>query len=232
MSGKKSMKALKKKIRRSAALTDKQRLEGSKFRILNEKLYTSTSEDAKQMFSQSPDLFDLMHRGFTNQAETWPIVPVDEVIRYLKERHPPPAVIADMGCGEAKISASVPNSVHSFDFRAHNDRVTECDMRNTPLSDASVDVVVFVLSLMGTNLRDFIIEARRIIKENGTMVVVEIASRISDANAFAKGIEARGFVLKKTKNLTSFFTWLEFGVGAVAGTAGDLTLKPCIYKRR
>jgi ribosomal RNA-processing protein 8 len=223
---------LKKKIKKSSALTDRQRLEGSKFRILNEKLYTSTSGEAKDLFSRSPELFDVMHRGFANQAETWPIVPVDEVIEYLKEHHPSPAVIADMGCGEAKIGASLQNTVHSFDFRAQNGRVTECDMRNTPLPDASVDVVVFVLSLMGTNLNDFIREARRIIKNIGTMLIVEITSRISDPTEFTKAIEQRGFKLKKMKSLTSFFTWAEFGVGTVTEASGQLTLKPCLYKRR
>lgn len=40
----------------------------------------------------------------------------------------PSAVVADLGCGDAKISASVKNKVHSFDLVAANDRVTSCDM--------------------------------------------------------------------------------------------------------
>jgi hypothetical protein len=40
----------------------------------------------------------------------------------------PKLVIADMGCGEAKISQSVPNKVFSFDLVAFNDLVTACDM--------------------------------------------------------------------------------------------------------
>ena len=40
----------------------------------------------------------------------------------------PELVIADMGCGEAKISQSVPNKVFSFDFVAVNEFVTVCDM--------------------------------------------------------------------------------------------------------
>ncbi len=80
------------------------------------------------------------------------------------------------------------HQVHSFDFVALNDRVTECDMAkyvnfppppkkkienklhfnffsSTPLDDSSVDIAVFCLSLMGTNLRDYLREANRVLKE-------------------------------------------------------------------
>ncbi len=38
-------------------------------------------------------------------------------------------VIADFGCGEARLARALPSfTVHSFDFVALNERVTECDM--------------------------------------------------------------------------------------------------------
>ena len=74
-------------------------------------------------------------------------------------------VVADMGCGEAVLAQSVPQTcVHSLDLVAANPQVTPCDMAYTPLGVASVDAVVFCLSLMGTNLKDFMIEANRILK--------------------------------------------------------------------
>lgn len=73
-------------------------------------------------------------------------------------------IVADLGCGEAKLAQSVKNKVHSFDFVAVNDQVTQCDMKNVPLEDNSCDVAVFCLSLMGTNVIDFICEAHRILK--------------------------------------------------------------------
>lgn len=73
-------------------------------------------------------------------------------------------VIADLGCGNAKIAQSVQNKVHSFDLIAGNENVVQCDMANVPLQSSSVDVVVFCLSLMGTNLRDYLFEASRLLK--------------------------------------------------------------------
>lgn len=45
------------------------------------------------------------------------------------------AVIADLGCGEAKIAEVFPKrSVHSFDLIALKDGVTACDMANVCFS--------------------------------------------------------------------------------------------------
>lgn len=41
--------------------------------------------------------------------------------------------------------------VHSFDLVAKFPHITATDMANVPLPDASVDVGVFCLALMGTN---------------------------------------------------------------------------------
>lgn len=40
----------------------------------------------------------------------------------------PSLEVADFGCGDAKLSRSVPNKVHSFDLVAVNEHVTVCDM--------------------------------------------------------------------------------------------------------
>lgn len=37
-------------------------------------------------------------------------------------------MVADFGCGDAKIARNVPHKVHSFDLVALNDHVTPCDM--------------------------------------------------------------------------------------------------------
>lgn len=85
------------------------------------------------------------------QASSWPENPLHKIITWVKERHPS-AVIADMGCGDAELAASVKNKVFSFDMVAVNDRVKACDMAHVPLQDESVDIVVFCLSLMGVNI--------------------------------------------------------------------------------
>lgn len=74
-------------------------------------------------------------------------------------------VVADFGCGDAKLAQQFPDiKIHSFDLIAVNEYVTAGDMAHTSLANGSVDIVVFCLSLMGTNLQSFIKEANRVLK--------------------------------------------------------------------
>ncbi len=63
-----------------------------------------------------------------------------------KQEKYPNAIVADFGCGEAELSASISNKCYSFDLSdGGNDRIIACDMAHVPLSDQSVDIVVFCL---------------------------------------------------------------------------------------
>ena len=134
-------------------------LDGAKFRYINEQLYTMSSQDAVNMFETDAEAFQVYHRGYAQQVAKWPVNPVDVIIAELKAIESPKTVV-DFGCGEAKLAKELKadgvHSVTSFDLVAANELVTACDMRRCPLEDESVDVVVFCLSLMGTNLVDFV----------------------------------------------------------------------------
>ena len=86
-------------------------------------------------------------------------------------------------------SQSVKQKVYSFDLISNNPLVTAADIAHVPLDDSSVDIVVFCLSLMGTNIGDFILEANRILKPHGIMKIVEVRSRFEkDADGIKKFI--------------------------------------------
>lgn len=51
--------------------------------------------------------------------------------------------------------------------------VVACNMSDVPLGDASVDVAVFCLSLMGTDYGDALAEAHRALVAGGTLWVAE-----------------------------------------------------------
>jgi ribosomal RNA-processing protein 8 len=167
-SGGKGLSALQQKFAR--------KLEGSRFRIINEKLYTTQGNEAFADFQSNPSLFDVYHEGFREQASHWPINPLHTIIEWIQKKHKQ-AVIADMGCGDAELALKVNNRVHSYDLVSKNSRVTACDIAHVPLQDGSVDIVVFCLSLMGTNIVDFLLEARRILKTNGIIRIAEVRSR-------------------------------------------------------
>ena len=53
-------------------------------------------------------------------------------------------------------------------------------MAHTPLEDESLDVALFSLSLMGSNLGDYLREAHRCLRLDGHLHVYEATSRLRD----------------------------------------------------
>ncbi|XP_020323506.1 ribosomal RNA-processing protein 8 isoform X1 [Oncorhynchus kisutch] len=211
---------------RSTALRSRmeQRLESARFRYINEVLYTTSSGEAKRMFRQDPQAFSIYHRGFTAQVQRWPANPVDAIISYIR-RMPASLVVADFGCGDCKIALSLKNKVHSFDLAPICDRVTVCDMANVPLKDGTVDIAVFCLSLMGTNLVDFLVEANRVLVMGGILKIAEVASRFENVRNFMGALSSLGF------KLVTKFEKIAEAPERVKKAAG-LELRPCLYKKR
>ncbi|XP_023207189.1 ribosomal RNA-processing protein 8 isoform X2 [Xiphophorus maculatus] len=211
-----------------------QRLEAARFRYINERLYSTASGEARRMFQQDPEAFWVYHRGYTAQVQRWPANPLDAIIAYIHKRSPS-LVVADFGCGDCKIARSVKNKVHSFDLAAACDLVTVCDMAKVPLGDDSVDIAVFCLSLMGTNLVEFLAEANRVLKMRGVLKVAEVASRFDNVQNFISALAGLGFKMtsKDTEN-SHFFSFEFVKTGNVPQNVKKfgLQLRPCLYKKR
>ena len=238
-----------------------ERLTSSRFRELNEELYTQSSQDSFKLFTDHPELFDQYHVGFRKQVKEWPVNPVDVIYKKIvntwkkdvhgiqnddrgnkkkcKRDSGEKVVVADFGCGDAKLGerllslqvgsdgqltnqsstkenngkhwdddkkSSCPFVVYSFDLvSGGNPLVTPADMSNVPLSDESVDVGVYCLALMGTNVADFVRESWRVLKFNGVLRVAEVRSRFETASAAAepemKGIFGQNKKLKSRNNV-------------------------------
>ncbi|KAJ8906546.1 hypothetical protein NDN08_003039 [Rhodosorus marinus] len=157
-------------------LAMRKRLESGSFRQINERLYSVTGKDAFKFMEDDPKQFSIYHSGYREQVKKWPRNPLDDIIRMVKKQ-PSYYVVADFGCGEARLATEVKQRVHSFDLVAVNENVTACNMRHTPLQSDSVDIAVFCLSLMGTDYPDFLTEARRILKPSGKLLIAEVLSR-------------------------------------------------------
>lgn len=216
------------------------KLEGSRFRSINENLYTTRGDDAFLKFQKDPDSFEIYHQGFREQASQWSVNPLDGIINWIK-RHHNKAVVADMGCGDARMAEEVPKTVkvHSFDLVSQNPRVVACDVANVPLPDESVDIVVFCLALMGVNVGDFIEEAHRILKPKGIIRIAEVRSRFDDKGTgikkFTSFLKRAGFDIEPHDKaaLSKMFFELEGRKTDRCSVIDDsYTVKPCLYKRR
>ncbi|KAK5651569.1 hypothetical protein OQA88_11934 [Cercophora sp. LCS_1] len=196
----------------------REKLVSARFRHLNETLYARPSAEAFKLFEDSPEMFSEYHEGFRRQVDVWPENPVDgfvaDTLARAKVRFPPKNVkhdfanpiasirllplprdrgsnvcsIADLGCGDAALSAALqPHlrksrlAVHSFDLQTGgNALITRADIANLPLKAGSADVAIFCLALMGTNWVDFVEEAYRILRWKGELWVAEIKSRFTN----------------------------------------------------
>ncbi|KAL1505823.1 hypothetical protein ABEB36_005295 [Hypothenemus hampei] len=210
------------------------KLKAARFRYLNEQIYSTTGKDAQKLFTKDPEAYKAYHEGYKLQVTKWPLNPLDIIIKSIKKIKKP-IVIVDFGCGDANLAKTVQHTVHSFDLIAANDRVTACDMAHVPLKDASVDVAVFCLSLMGTNLKDYILEANRVLKVGGILKIAEVESRFDDVNDFVKKCETYGFSkswMDLSHNLFYFIDFKKTGNVAVKKKMLEITLQPCIYKKR
>ncbi|KAJ5548010.1 hypothetical protein N7513_005244 [Penicillium frequentans] len=175
----------------------RQKLISSRFRHLNETLYTTDSSKAVELFNANPELFSEYHAGFSRQVkESWPSNPVDGYIQFVRRRGAVPVpkrgkpdpnkpqplprrpngscTIADLGCGDAGLARALTPSakklnikLQSYDLQAPDPLITKADISNLPLEDGSVDVTVFCLSLMGTNWVSFVEEAWRVLRGDG-----------------------------------------------------------------
>lgn len=63
-----------------------QRLDGARFRYLNEQLYSGPSSAAQCLFQEDPEAFLLYHRGFQRQVKKWPLHPVDRIAKDLRQK--------------------------------------------------------------------------------------------------------------------------------------------------
>ncbi|KAL3233698.1 25S rRNA (adenine(645)-N(1))-methyltransferase [Nakaseomyces bracarensis] len=118
------------------------KLTGSRFRWINEQLYTISSEDALKLVSEQPQLFDEYHDGFRSQVQAWPENPVDVFVDQIRYRAKKPVnapgglpglkdrkiVIADMGCGEAQLALDVNTFFKKYNKKAKksHQRFWEC----------------------------------------------------------------------------------------------------------
>eukprot|EP00388_Colpodella_angusta_P041481 GDKK01053385.1.p1 GENE.GDKK01053385.1~~GDKK01053385.1.p1 ORF type:complete len:178 (-),score=17.55 GDKK01053385.1:126-659(-) len=155
-------------------------------------------------------------------------------------------IIADMGCGDAKIAkALTPKGykVHSFDLcssEANKDFITVASSARTPLGPSSVDVAVFSLSLMATDWFACILEAHRVLKPKRLLKIIEVRSRIPSAAQFAELVANVGFTCEWQDVVGNYFVAFDFTRNELAADAGiphpvhhpNDVLLPSLYKKR
>ena len=143
---------------------------------IHRKANTSTSKHMHDWFINNPDDWKEYHKQREISKSKWLEDPVDVIAKEINERNDT-NVIADLGCGLAKLSKIIkaPNKVISVDHYSEDPNVIKADIVDLSkyINDNEVDITIFCLSLWGTNYLDYIKEAYRITSKRGFMYIVE-----------------------------------------------------------
>ncbi len=149
------------------------------FSAMNNRFNNSYSHTTGDRLKANPEEWYQYHHLYRAARETWQEIPYEKIAEKLQNYTN--LQIGDFGCGEAKLAELLPNhQVHSFDHIAINANVQACDIAHTPLPDATLDVAIFSLSLMGLNYADYLQEAHRTLKGGGSLLIAETISRWTD----------------------------------------------------
>lgn len=157
------------------------KLSGSRFRWINEQLYTTTSDNALKLVEKQPSLFDEYHQGFREQVQLWPENPVDVFVDQVKSRtarpinapgglpgHPDKkVVIADMGCGEAQFALDVNNFVKEY-----NAKKKKLQKKFTGPGPKHLDIAVHSFDLKKANERITVADIRDVPLEDESCNIV------------------------------------------------------------
>jgi len=164
------------------------------FSHLNARWNNAHSSITHKRLQDNPEEWCYYHTRLQEQERQWQSVPREECIKHLTENLPRGSVVGDFGCGQAQLADALHDihTVYSLDHVAINHSVTACDMANSPLDDAILDAAVFSLSLMGANIRDYIVEAYRALKPGGQLLIFH-PSAGNDLEKFVRGLEQFGF---------------------------------------
>ncbi|TYQ26379.1 methyltransferase domain-containing protein [Pseudanabaena sp. UWO311] len=149
------------------------------FSAMNNRFNNSYSQTTGDRLKANPEEWYQYHTLYRAAREKWNEIPYEKIAEKLQNYNN--LQIGDFGCGEAKLAELLPNhQVHSFDHIAINAKVQACDISHTPLPDATLDVAIFSLSLMGLNYADYLQEAHRTLKGGGSLLIAETISRWTD----------------------------------------------------
>jgi len=178
---------------------------------VHRKANTSTSKHMHDWFIENPNAWNEYHKQREIAKSKWDEDPVDVIAKEINERNDT-NVIADLGCGLAKLSTLIaePNKVISIDHYSENKKVIKADISDLSehIKDNEIDITVFCLSLWGTNYLDYIKEAYRITGKRGLMYIVEPNEEF-DFDKLKDDIREIGFN-KINEVIRGKFTYLTF----------------------
>jgi len=155
--------------------------------ILHQRYKTLTSNNLHNEFKNNEDLWVSYHKIAEENEKTFPEneIPRNKIIEELEKiKTKRTKKVIDMGCGKAYISKHFENDIRfdfiNYDHISINDKIISCDISKLPLEDDSIEICILCLSMWGSNCKEYIKEAERILESNGKLYIIEPTKRWSN----------------------------------------------------
>jgi len=198
----------------------------SELSTLHQKYKTMNSNNLNDYFKENPEKWRDYHKISKKNEKSFPEeeIPRNKMIRHL-ENLPGRRlkIVADLGCGECEIAKHFMHNdrfeFHCFDHVASCELVTERDIKDTGLEYYSIDIVIMSLAMWGSNCKEFLKEAYRILETGGTLLIAESYGRWNkelDENdnpidRLVNMIEANNFkIMKKEEKKFMFIECIKY----------------------
>ena len=182
-SPKKSMK-LQEKVEPNENPQQKIQRNKSELSQLHKDYKTKRSDNLHEEFQEDPTKWHHYHEIAEANEETFPTesIPRNQIIQELEKiKTKRPKQVIDMGCGKAFISKHFEGDTRfkftNIDHVAINETVQSGDISELPFEDDSVEICILSLAMWGSNCKEYISEAHRVLETNGTLYIIEPTKR-------------------------------------------------------
>jgi superfamily II DNA or RNA helicase len=196
---KKSMKLIKPKPKEKKETTEQKR-ERVKTEIsqLHKKYKTMKSENLHKEFNENKQLWDNYHEISEENEKSFPEddIPRNRVItELLKIKTKRTKIVVDMGCGKGQISKYFSNDSRfqfiNYDHISNDPSIISCDISNLPLEEDVVEICILSLAMWGSNCKEYVKEANRILESGGKLYIIEPTKRWSEQDEDKNIIEGK-----------------------------------------
>ena len=208
------------KKKKSETHTQRKERVKSEISILHQKYKTMNSQTLHKHFEENPDKWDEYHKISQANEESFPDeeIPRNKMIEFLEKRPSKrKKVVVDLGCGHAEINQHFKDNkrfeFHNFDHHSSSEVVISKDIKNTGMEDYSVDIAILSLAMWGSNCKEYINEAYRILDTGGTLLIAEAYKRwnkeldedCNPINKLVKLLEKNNFTIINKKEQKFMF---------------------------
>ena len=180
-------KSMKLKSSLKNAVKERKEIIKSEISVLHQKYKTMKSSNIQSEFRVNPEKWHHYHQISEENEKSYPEedIPRNRIIQELsKIKTKRTKMVIDMGCGKAHISEYFASDKRfqfiNYDHIACNSSVTTCDISNIPLDEDSVEICILSLAMWGSNCKEYIQEANRILESNGKLYIIEATKRWSE----------------------------------------------------